>query len=626
MIPIMMLRTLLMVALTGVQGLSVVSAGDRTHVIIETDGEVTVEHQILTSPPRIVVDLAGADFDLPQNRFLDINRGGVLALRSSQFQPGVVRVVVDLAEAVDYTVDRGEGVVRVSFRNPGGPFAAWSSDAAPERRAAARADAEPMGRPVPDFPVAAPSADDQPAADRRVTDPPAVERQAMERQAVERPVADRPAADRPMDRRPTQVPVSRPAVIQAAPQEPEQPPITVEFRNTPIVDVLGTFADFSGRSVVPGQGVADQTITAAIQNQPWDEAMRAILQGQGLTATELPSGIIMVTSLEQQRTLEAQEETVTEAFQLQYVSADTVAPQVRQLLAAGEGQQDIGNVAVNRATNSIIVSARQSVVDRLRNLIPSLDRRTPQVTIQVRILSVRRSDLQRFGVHYELKDTQAPGLTNLQPASEVDITGSAIAALGNARNRIAGATFDVVTALVMGRFALVTWIDAIERLELAELQADPVVTVLDHRTARVHVGERTPIRVVDQGAAGAQGPTAQVRTEETGVIIEVTPHVVGTNQVLIELHAERSLIESFSADAGYVFGTSETDTQILLDDGQTGVISGLTTKDLRETFEGIPILMHLPVIGALFRNTDVQEDKEDLLIMVTPYIDRSGGF
>jgi type II secretory pathway component GspD/PulD (secretin) len=52
--------------------------------------------------------------------------------------------------------------------------------------------------------------------------------------------------------------------------------------------------------------------------------------------------------------------------------------------------------------------------------------------------------------------------------------------------------------------------------------------VLDHRTARIHVGQRTPIRVVDPGAAGAQGPQAQVRIEETGVILEITPHVVGT--------------------------------------------------------------------------------------------------
>ena len=579
MIPIMMLRTLLLAALAGVQGLSVVSAGERTQVLIDTDDAVTVEHQMLSSPARIVVDLHGADFELAQRQYLDINRGGVLALRSSQFQPGVTRVVVDLVRPVEYVIEEGDGGVRISFSNPSDAFETWSSQAAPRRVEAARDRQEPMGRAV---------------------------------------------AEAPTDRRSTAVPVTRPQVIEA-PQQPQQPVITVEFRNTPITDVIGTFADFSGRSIVPGQGVANQTITAAIQGQPWDEALRAILGGQGLTATELPSGIIMVTSRQQQRELETQEEMVTEAFQLQYVSADSVAPQVRQLLAQGE--QAVGNVAVNRATNSLIVSARQSVVDRLRNLVPSLDQRTPQVTIQVRILTVRRSDLQRYGVRYELRDSHSPELGQLTPGSEqVSITGNAISALGNAAEEITGATFDVVTTLLVGRHALITWIEAIERLELAELQADPVVTVLDHRSARVHVGERTPIRVVDQGAAGAEGPRAQVRTEETGVIVELTPHVVGTNQVLVNLHAERSQITSFSADAGYVFGTQETDTEILLNDGQTAVISGLTTKDLTTTLQGIPILMHLPLIGGLFRNTTVQEDKEDLLIMVTPYIDRSGGF
>lgn len=487
MITIMMLRALLVAALAGVQGLSVVSAGDRTHVLIETDGEVTVEHQMLTSPPRIVVDLAGADFELPQRRFLDINRGGVLALRSSQFQPGVVRVVVDLAQSVDYQVEQEQGLVRISFANPEGPFAEWTSDAV--RPTPARPDPEPMGQPLP---------------------------------------------DRPVDRRTTQVPVSRPPVIEA-PQEQEQPRITVEFRNTPIVDVLSTFADFSGRSIVPGQGVAGQTITAAIQGQPWDEAMRAILEGQGLTATELPSGIIMVTSLQEQRARETQEEMVTEAFQLQYVSADSVAPQVRQLFA--QGDEVIGNVAVNRATNSIIVSARQSVVSRLRSLIPSLDRRTPQVTVQVRILSVRRSDFEGLGIHYELKDSQGTMINRLipgfrdengdgvfQPDEQVDppsevvsLSGNTVAAVGNALERIPGATFEVITTLLIGRHALVAWIDAVERLELAELQADPVVTVLDHRTARVHVGERTPIRVVDQGAAsGAAGPNPRPRLAGCG--------------------------------------------------------------------------------------------------------------
>jgi type IV pilus assembly protein PilQ len=589
------LRALLIATLTAVQGVAVVSSGDQTQVIIDVDGPVSYQHSLVTGPPRIVVDVSGADFRLPQQRFLDINRGGVLGIRSSQFQPGVVRVVIDLTEPADYRIEPADGAIIVSFPNPGGSFEPWRSGSPAQTAAPA---AEPARRAVEPDPLGQPTGV---------------------------PVREAAREARPMDRAATPVAVTPPPVVRAP--QPQQPRITVEFRNTPIGDVLGTFADFSGRSIVPGQGVGAQTITATIQGQPWDEAMRAILAGQGLAARELPSGIIMVTSLEAQRLVETQEETVTRAFPLQYMSADSVAPQVRTLLAETDGQQ-VGAVAVNRATNTLIVSARQSVVDRLDALLPALDRRTPQVTIKVRIMSVSRTRARDLGFRYEFIDGDTRGVTRigtdpripLEP--QISVGGSTIAAIGNAAAQLQEPTFTAVASLLLQRHTLVAWLEAAQRLELAELQADPTVTVLDHRTTRLHVGERTPIRVVDPGAAGAQGPQAQVRTEETGVIVEITPHVVG-DHVLLDLHAERSFIQQFTADGQFVFGTAETTTQILVENGATAVISGLTTTDLRRTTSGIPILMNIPVLGALFRFDSVQDQKEDLLIMVTPHIDRS---
>jgi type IV pilus assembly protein PilQ len=611
MIGFLALRAVLFATLAGVQGLTVVSAGDQTQVVIEANGQITYQHGLLTNPPRIVVDVSGARFQLPQQRFLDINRGGVLGLRSSQFQPGVVRVVIDLAEAVDYRVEQTGGAIVVSFRNPSGrEFATWSSTGARGEAVRAHADAEPLGQPL-GAPVVEPRPEPRPV--ERPVERPA---QRVADQAA-RPVAVAPPA------RPVQ---QQAAPVIQAPVQPQQPPIWVEFRNTPITDVLGTFADFSRMSIVPGQGVAAQTITASIQGQPWDEAMRAILAGQGLTARELPSGIIMVTSMQHQRQTETQEETVTRAFPLRYMSADSVAPQVRALLAEGEGPA-IGTVAVNKATNTLIISARQSVVNRLEALLPVLDRRTPQVTIKVRIMNVSRTRARALGFRYEIVDFHSEGHTRVGPEQlmqfprQINLAGNTIAAVGNATVPLQEPTFTAVASLILGRHTLVSWIEAAQSIELAELQADPIVTVLDHRTARIHVGQRTPIRVVDPGAAGAQGPQAQVRIEETGVILEITPHVVG-DQVLINLHAERSFIETQTADGQFVFGTAETTTQILVDDGATAVVSGLTATDMRRVRTGIPILMNIPVIGALFRFEEVQDEQSDLLIMVTPHIER----
>lgn len=602
MIPILALRAVMLAALAAVQGLSVVSDGDRTAVLVEVEGEVSFQHQLLQSPPRIVLDVSGAEFRLPARRFLDINRGGVLALRSSQFEPGVVRVVVDLAESVDYEVEKVGDLIRISFRNTTGPFQDWHS----ETMEAARQ----VETPAPQRP-----------AERMLGEP------------IRTGVQPADAPGRPVE-------VSRPPVVEA-PQETEQPRITITFRNTPILDVLGLFADQFGRSIVPGQGVSNQVITGEIVDQPWDQALAAILQGQGLVAREGPSGIITVTTQAQVAQQQQAEPLVTETYDLQYVSVDSIQPQLQALLAQGEGAA-AGNVTVSRATNSLIVRAPRSVQSQIAGVLAVADRPVPQVTIQARIIFVDRTALEGLGFRYEIKDSRGTMLNSVVEgfrdldgdgifeADEVtDETvvffgGATIAAAGNAVARLPKSTLDLVTTLVLGRHSLITFIEALQELNLTDVQAEPVVQVMDHRNARVQVGERTPIRVVDQGAAAGTGPQASVRTEETGVILDVVPHVIG-NQVRLELHAERSNVAAAPADIGFTFQTQQTDTEILLNDGQTAVISGLTIFQTSVTRTGIPFLMDLPLVGALFRSTSEREQKQDLLIMVTPFIERDSG-
>jgi type II secretory pathway component GspD/PulD (secretin) len=109
--------------------------------------------------------------------------------------------------------------------------------------------------------------------------------------------------------------------------------------------------------------------------------------------------------------------------------------------------------------------------------------------------------------------------------------------------------------------------------------------------------------------------------QNTGVILEVTPHITG-NQVLLDLRAERSNVAAATSDIGLVFQTQNAQTQVLVNDGETAVIGGLTIIEKTRSRAGIPLLMDLPVIGRLFRNETERENKRDLLIMVTPHIVR----
>jgi type II secretory pathway component GspD/PulD (secretin) len=209
--------------------------------------------------------------------------------------------------------------------------------------------------------------------------------------------------------------------------------------------------------------------------------------------------------------------------------------------------------------------------------------------------------------------------------SLISLGGSSVAALGNANYRVASPSLELVSTLVLGRHSLISFLEALQTVSLSDIQAKPTLRTMDHRLATIQVGEQTPIRVIDAGAASgaaATAPRATVQYRNTGVILEVTPHITG-NQVLLDMKAERSNVAAAPSDVGLIFQTQNATTQVLVNDGETTVIGGLTIVEKTKSRAGIPVLMDLPVIGGLFRNETERESKRDLLIMVTPHIVRN---
>ena len=591
-----LLAGLLMAVGGPVTGLSVQPAPERTEVLIAVQGQAEYRDFTMEAPNRLVVDLMGARHALPQENFLDIHRGGVRAIRTSQYSEDIVRLVIELDRLVGYQILRTPGEIRVVLENDAGTFQPWNAAESGPRVRAGGNGQELAAQPLP---VSS-------------TDP----------------------------------------FPQVAAQR-----ITVTFSNAPISEVLFTFAEFANRSIIPGAEVTTQ-VSAEIRDQPWDQALEAILTAHGLVAQELESGIIRVENLENITQRERMEPYQTRVFQINYARASELQTAVEALLTqSGGGQGGAGGmggrVAVGESTNTLVVTDVKRVLDRVEGLVEELDRETPQVAINAKIIFVNRTDLSDFGVTYDLKDSEGNQLNVITPGAvdqdgdgvielpdeQVDIGtdvvslgGSSIAALGNARARIPNPNMSLLTSLIVGRHTLVNFIEALESVNLSDIQAAPNVTVMDNQEARILVGEETPIRVIDVAAAGAGGggaggqgttfPTAQVETRETGIILQATPHVTASRKILLQLHAERSAAIPAESDAGFIFQTQEADSRVLVDDGETVVIGGLTVTEKSEVRSGIPLLMDIPVLGRLFRVTRESTNQRDLMILVTPTIVR----
>lgn len=515
-------------------------------VALGVDASVTLSHFTLDNPSRIVVDLGGASLAIRSN-YDGKARGAVRNVRLSQFRADTVRMVIDLDAKHSYVLERDGDVVRLLVDAPAAQFARWGSAGFN----GATTTAVAAGKL--DLPISASL-----SSAVAITEAP-----APMSSVVTRPNDVTPDVDyAPMAKR---APATT-ETLAAARRQPQKPRITVSYDGTSIRDVIAAFATFSGRTIVIGKDV-DGLVTADIADKPWDVALQAILQSQGLAATEDASGIITVDSYQRLATNQALEPLVTQIVDINYAKAATLRNTVQALLARDcsqmstaqtgqqmgvpmQGQMGMGNsqqgqamgqgcvvrgsVAADSATNKLIITEVPSRLPEIVNRIQQLDIRTPQVAIKAKIVFVNRTGIQDIGLAYDLGtgnkqffqqlvprtdpntltpvDTDGDGVPDamgggspFQGPARINLGGDAIAGIANANNAIKPNALNLIYSTALGRYQLTAFLNALQTSSLADVQSEPSITILNNRSAEIFVGQEIPIRVIDAGGQGAQG-------------------------------------------------------------------------------------------------------------------------
>lgn len=585
-----------------VTALSVVPASGHADVVIAVDGpSIEIIDFTLDNPHRVVVDLKGATLGMPARLYDRISRGGITNVRMAQYRPDIVRVVLDLDGPHEYTAVHGDHDVRISVKGPS-DFAAWR-----------------IGHAGTVSDVAAPVRENS-AAPARVA-----------------PAPRRLAAD--------------------PQQQSQERPITVNFQDVDIRDVITSFASYSGRTIVVGKGVTG-IITASIKDQPWDVAMRSILRSQGLSAVEDAAGIITVDSYANIAARAQIEPMVTHVIPVNYAKAATMATTVRSLLGAGCGPAGAGgaaaaataavasgespgsstcnargSVSFDEKTNTVIVTETQSRLADIESYIHDLDIRTPQVSIKAKIITVDRTATEQLGLSYDLgsantfenslvtRFSDAAGTVPVTGTYRVNLSGDGIAGVANAtRQYQSTSALSLIYNMTLGGFNLTSFLDAMSSQQLTDVQAEPSVTTVDNKEATLFAGLNLKFLLTPPVVPGQiQAVAPQIQQQDVGITLRVTPHVTANRQVLMDVFAEQEVLQTVTV-AGPSVAKRNSTNQVLVGDGETAVISGLTQTQIVKNRTGIPFLMNLPGIGKFFSQSDSQETKQDLLILITPHI------
>lgn len=429
--------------------------------------------------------------------------------------------------------------------------------------------------------------------------------------------------------------------------------LTLNFQDIDVRAVLQLLADTSGQNIVVSDTVKGR-VTLRLQNVPWDQALDIVLRTKGLDMRKKDNVILVAPQAEiaarEKAELEAQKDIQdlaplrTEFLQVNYAKAADIA---KLLKTGGSGSllSARGNVSIDERTNTLLVQDTAEQLEQIRAMVATLDIPVRQVLIESRIVIVSDDFSRELGVRAgfnrvsdDVKDLLFVG--GSAQASD-SVMGSALDNLANTGSpfpvQLPFGNFDRYNVNMpvtnpAGRIALsvLDFDDFLIDLELSAAQAEgkgeivssPRVITANQREAVIEQGVEVPY----QESASSGATTTQFK--KAVLSLKVTPQITPDDRVILDLEVNKDSVGQLvpSATGGFVpsIDTRSISTQVLVNDGQTVVLGGIMETERRDSERKVPLLGDIPGLGALFRTRSKTENRDELLIFVTPKILREG--
>jgi len=602
----------------------------RAAIRVEGAGHLDVHPVRMQNPERLVLDFAGARMNVQKSSIPGVS-APVRAVRMAQFRPDVARVVIDLTSSAPYQIAHDGTAVVVYL------------EAKPED---AKVPSSPASAKAPQVHTAKQDSE-KPATHfvlpNQVTQAPA-EALAAPMPVTTRPEATQQAAQQAVQQASTAaatVATEQAANTAAAGQAPSRytgEPISVNLKDVDLKDFFRLIHEISGLNVVLDPNVKG-TLTIVLDEVPWDQALDIVLQNNGLDK-QLNGNVLRIATKE---TLKREAET---ARDLQKAQAEAVAPvTVTRVLSYAKAatMKDTlkkflstrGDIFSDDRSNQLVIRDIPSVIPTIDNLIRQLDRKSQQVEIEARVVSASRSFAQDIGVQWGFAGTTTSGRTIFGGVQAVGTspvtTGSGIPQpplVSGGSTGSTGGSLPLNVNLGAGvptsgiyfghrspNFAVDLFITAAESKGVGKLLSKPKVITQNNEKATVKQGTKIPIQTTINNTISVQYIDAVLR-------LEVTPQITAEGTVFMDVVVENTQIDNGIPRVQGIpaLDTQSAETKVLVADGGTVVIGGIIVTQQQTQVNQVPVVGSLPVIGYLFRRTNVTIQSQELLFFLTPRI------
>ncbi|MFC1762519.1 type II secretion system protein GspD [Planctomycetota bacterium] len=332
-----------------------------------------------------------------------------------------------------------------------------------------------------------------------------------------------------------------------------------------------------------------------MQDVTWQEAMHAVLQ----------SGDCSMTQKGQTLTIQERGETlVTQTFPINHGKSKDLEVSVNKLLS------EDGKIGVDERLNALVVTDTSEHLERIQEAIQRLDKKAPQVLIEVLIVNVILNDERKMGVDWQIIGSKGAG-ESIILTQELNAT--------TLTNPYGAMSFNTVS----GDWSFTSLLDFVQTHENVTVLASPKVLVLNNHTATFDAVEEIPYQQLSETSGG--GFIGTTAFKDAGVKLQVTPQISDDGYIAMHIEPEQSArVGTFSVDGTDtpVIETRKTTTDLRVKDGQTVIIGGLRKKEPFRKESRIPLLGDIPLLGRLFRQVHVKEADSELGIFITPRVYR----
>jgi len=405
--------------------------------------------------------------------------------------------------------------------------------------------------------------------------------------------------------------------------------VNFDFQDQDIVPILRLFADISGCNLFLHPDVKGKA-TMKFRDVPWNQAFNTILMTfnlgkaiEGNIIRVAPNSVFTKEKEEKVKSLDAQEKAEpleTKIFRINYADVAGVEAAIR----SSKILSSRGSINVDKRTSTMLVKDVASKFTEIDNLLSSLDRPTPQVLIEARIVEVNTNSAYELGIQWgiNLNFTNTlgsiGGLKGVPLLSSGAVTGQNylvdFPATGAGPLSGSGFTFGIMDP--SKSIGLDMQLSAIETMGKLKVVSNPKILTVDNGMAKISQGKSIPVRKLT-----TEG-TVSTEFKDVTLDLIVTPHITPDNSISMNIEIKKEELDPTVPSVEGVPGTDkkEAKTNVIIRDGETIVIGGMYKVTTNDSQSGVPGLMNIPILGWLFKSNKVEQNTTELLIFITPRV------